>query len=124
MGCLLSGIINGAVLIGGWIGRMAIQFLAWFGRGCLSLFQWLKCLITEPQAKTSTVKVISKNTSTGGSGIFLEAAYVVVFEFPDGTRKDIPVDIVQYNTAEPNLTGILTYKTQKKKLVCVNFTVK
>ena len=77
-------------------------------------------LIDSP-TKSEAVRVISKTSKTDGSYAIVSTSYFVSFEFPDGTRKNVSVDVNQYNSIAENEMGTLTYKEHKNDLMFIGF---
>lgn len=49
------------------------------------------------------------------------SSYFIAFSFPDGTRKNLPVSVEEYNTIAEGETGILTYRQDAKYIWFVSF---
>ncbi|MDR3345002.1 MAG: DUF2500 domain-containing protein [Oscillospiraceae bacterium] len=69
---------------------------------------------------SSKVKVISKLAQVTG-GRYSTNLFVVAFEFPDGNRKNFPVDMANFSMIVENDIGTLTYKEQGTYLFFVSF---
>lgn len=65
--------------------------------------------------------VISKTMKIRPAGYASKSDMYLVFELPDGTRKDFRVDTSAYNTILEGEEGILTYHEKNDTRVFVSF---
>ncbi len=73
------------------------------------------------QTHNEHAKVVSKASQVVGDRFYTKTIYFVSFEFPQGERKNFPVNINQFNTLAENDNGILTFKENGNYLLFVNF---
>lgn len=69
----------------------------------------------------SNAILVSKTKEIGFRSYSSPTISYLVFEFPDGTRKDFEVDSSTYNTILKGEEGILTYKELNDTRVFVSF---
>lgn len=69
---------------------------------------------------TTSATAFSKATNNNQSG----SSYFIAFVLPDGTRKNMKVDVNQYNTIGEKEEGTLTYQENGKHCWFVSFTPK
>lgn len=123
----------GVIAIGYWVFKSysvgsslvalaIIIFILWavFGARIMSQIPRVEKLKYSPE-KSEVVKVISKVFKVSGSYSHTRTNYFFSFEFPDGTRKNFPVDVKQYNSVAENETGTLIYKEHKNDLMFIDF---
>lgn len=79
---------------------------------------WL--LKKKAKTYTTSATAFSKATNNNQSG----SSYFIAFVLPDGTRKNMKVDVNQYNTIGEKEEGTLTYQENGKHCWFVSFTPK
>jgi len=84
-----------------------VFFLIWTLPGIILLANEKKriSLMASPE-KSEFVKILSRSYKINNN--YPRTTYFVSFEFPDGIRKKISMDINQYNCITENEVGILT----------------
>jgi len=74
---------------------------------------------------TANVKIISKVSEQvvdgWGGTVSTKNSYFVVFEFSDGNRKKLSVNMSQYALLAENDSGVLEYKDINSNLEFINF---
>jgi len=121
----------GAIALGFWVFHSysvnspaitlaIIIFVLWVIFGVTQVFAEKKqrLFMLSPE-KSETAKVVSKVLKVSGS--YVETTYFVSFELSDGTRKNFPVNVNQYNSVKENEMGTLIYKEPKNDLLFIDF---